>query len=559
MNRLKKPVLLFLFFFSITLAQSFDNYSQLKSNYIQLSGELFKAVQLSGIFKDSKTFVDALPKKDRGEIIKMYDSLKSEPDFDLAQFIFVNFIIPEEAEDKIANQKKETMDEHIENLWEELIRTPDTVRNNFSTLIPLKHPYVVPGGRFREVYYWDSFFTMLGLLADGREYEAENMVLNFAYLLNEFGMIPNGNRIYYLTRSQPPYFSLMVDIICRYKNDFNWGLQFIDELETEYSFWMNGEEKVMDKIPSSKGILPDDTKNQHGITFANQSSAFQRVVNIKLSGVLNRYYDFDSIPREESFKEDYKIGIQISDSLRSGFYLNLRAAAESGWDFSSRWFSDGKTLSSIITTDIIPVDLNCLLFFLEDRLSFFYGLKGDESKKTFYSRKAEARKKLINEIFWNDEEQFYFDYNWKTGEHTKRYSLAGCFPLYFKAAWSSRVNSVAEKLEKMFLKPGGLITTIYETGQQWDAPNGWAPLQWIAIKGLKEYGINQLADEIKKRWLALNKNVYDRTGKMVEKYNVENLQLFAGGGEYPLQDGFGWTNGVAAALLSGFDEKFLFK
>ena len=109
------------------------------------------------------------------------------------------------------------------------------------------------------------------------------------------------------------------------------------------------------------------------------------------------------------------------------------------------------------------------------------------------------------------------------------------------------------------LKPGGLVTTLNETGQQWDAPNGWPPLQWIAIKGLREYSINSLADIIKDRWLTLNKNVYKRTGKMLEKYNVEDTTLFGGGGEYPLQDGFGWTNGVATALINNYDQKFLIK
>ena len=180
------------------------------------------------------------------------------------------------------------MDEHIDSLWSHLVRDPGSDPSGspgikYNTLLHLEYPYIVPGGRFREIYYWDSFFTILGLLADGKLKEAEYMVLNFSYLLKTYKMIPNGNRIYYLARSQPPFFALMVDIICRYKNDFSWGLQFLESLETEYSFWMNGLNKLSDMTP-----------------------AIDRVVLLGSGKVLNRYYDFDEIPREESYKEDYR-------------------------------------------------------------------------------------------------------------------------------------------------------------------------------------------------------------------------------------------------------------
>ncbi|MFO7446380.1 MAG: trehalase family glycosidase [Ignavibacteriaceae bacterium] len=540
----------FLFFYALSFSQTVESYKDKKQNYIQLSGELFKDVQLSGIFKDSKTFVDAVPLKDPALISSEYDSLKSLPDFDLAQFVSVNFKITSETESNLKLPEGQVMDEHIESLWDNLVREPDP-GSEYTTLLPLKFNYIVPGGRFREIYYWDSFFTILGLLADDELETAENMVLNFSYLLESYNLIPNGNRVYYLTRSQPPFFALMVDIVCRYKNDYKWGLQFLDALETEYNFWMNGEDQLADKIPSDKGHI--DLQNEQ------TQNAINRVVKLPFGGVLNRYYDFDTIPREESYKEDYLLGQKINDSLRPEFYRSIRAAAESGWDFSSRWFADTFSLASIRTTDILPVDLNCLLYFLEDRLSFFNELNRDSERSKIFRQKADTRKKLINEIFWNEEEKYYFDYSWLTGEHTKIYSLAGIFPLYFHAAYTSYAPLAAKKIEELFLKPGGLVTTPYQTGQQWDAPNGWAPLQWMTIKGLKEYGINPLANDIKKRWLTINRNVYQRTGRMVEKYNVINLDLFAGGGEYSLQDGFGWTNGVAAALISNFDEKYLFR
>ena len=514
--------------------QVYETYKNLKYNYIQLSGDLFKDVQLSGIFSDSKTFVDAVPKRDPKYIKSLYDSEKGLPDFDLKQFVYANFNLPNE-KDTVKVSENQSMNNHIKDLWELLVRTPHEVNVN-STLIPLKYPYIVPGGRFREIYYWDSFFTILGLLADGKISTAENMVYNFAYLLDKYRMIPNGNRIYYLTRSQPPFFSLMVDIICRYKNDYSWGLQFLDNMQEEYSFWMNG----INKITTGKKYS-------------------ERVVMLNSDEVLNRYYDFDDVPREESYKADYDHSININKNERAEFFRNVRAAAESGWDFSSRWFPDQKSLTEINTTDILPVDLNCLLYFLENRLAFFYGLKGEQQKSNYYQEKALKRRNLINKIFWNKKEKFYFDYNWRTGTQTNVISLAGCFPLYFEIAKPEYAKDVAEKIESLLLKPGGLVTTLNQTGQQWDAPNGWPPLQWIAIKGLREYSLNNLADIIKDRWLNLNESVYKRTGKMLEKYNVEDTTLFGGGGEYPLQDGFGWTNGVATALINNYDQKFLIK
>ena len=232
---IKKRIIIILLFQLIicftSYPQVYETYKNLKNNYIQLSGDLFKDVQLSGIFSDSKTFVDAVPKRDPHYIEALYDSVNGLPDFDLRQFVYANFNIPNE-KDTIKVPKNESMNAHIEDLWKLLIRTPHAVNVN-STLIPLKYPYIVPGGRFREIYYWDSFFTILGLLSDGKITTAENMVYNFAYLLDKYKMIPNGNRIYYLTRSQPPFFSLMVDVICRYKNDYSWGLQFLDNLRKE--------------------------------------------------------------------------------------------------------------------------------------------------------------------------------------------------------------------------------------------------------------------------------------------------------------------------------------
>ena len=174
-----------------------------------------------------------------------------------------------------------------------------------------------------------------------------------------------------------------------------------------------------------------------------------------------------------------------------------------------------------------------------------------------YELAAQERVRAINEYCWDDRRGFFVDYNFHTGRPTGVLSGAAVFPLYVKIASESQAQAVADRLEKDFLKPGGLLSTLHDNGQQWDSPNGWAPLHWVAIVGLRNYGFDNLADEISARWLAVNQRVFDAKGKLVEKYNVlhKEGQAEGGGGEYPLQDGFGWTNVVAAALLDGIERK----
>jgi alpha,alpha-trehalase len=499
-----------------------------KEAYLQLSGDLFAAVQSGGIFEDSKTFVDSIPISDPASIIKTYREEKIRDSFDLKKFVLSNFEIPFGKEEKIDLPEGRSMKEHIKLLWEILKRDVPPGNKKFTTLIPLPKPYIVPGGRFREIYYWDSYFTMHGLLADGENDTVENMIDNFTYLISKVGFIPNGNRIYYLTRSQPPFFAAMIDLVCRFKNDYNWGVNYLPALETEYSFWCS------DKLGKDK--------NPHIITLPGGI-------------ILNRYFDREELPREESYLEDLSTAETLSPSRKKNLFKNIRAACESGWDFSSRWFQDQKTLTSCITTDILPLDLNCLLYFSEILIAKLNRLNGDMNKYHRFSDFAKVRAETINHIFWDNKENFYCDFNWKTGNRTAVFSLAACYPLYFKIAGEEMADSVKEKIESEFLKEGGVTTTLNLTGQQWDAPNGWAPLQWITIKGLRNYGFNTLADKIKQRWLTLNEKVFERTGKMMEKYNVYDTAIHAGGGEYPLQDGFGWTNGIASALMNDLDEQ----
>jgi alpha,alpha-trehalase len=489
-------------------------------------GQLFKDVQLNNVLSDGKTFPDCLPKQDLATILATYNQAKDAPDFDLKTFVLAHFDLPKTDFDDFKSDPNKTIVEHIESLWDVLTRQPDKAA---SSLIPLPHPYVVPGGRFREVYYWDSYFTMCGLRVSKRIDLIENMVDNFAYLLRTIGHIPNGNRTYYVGRSQPPFFAAMVELLSKEKGK-DVLVKYLPELETEYVFWMKN-------APLLRG----------------DENAHSRVVGFSNGLILNRYWDENDTPRPESYKEDVEIAHQSSQKPEI-IYRHLRAAAESGWDFSSRWFEKTKDLATIQTTDIIPVDLNCLLYHLESTIAEAYELSNNEERCLVFKSLARRRITMLNKHCWNTRKGFYYDFNYVKNEQTPHETLAAVFPLFFKMATSEQAEKVAIKLEKKFLKTGGLTTTLAKTGQQWDAPNGWSPLQWMAYRGLKNYGLNELADKIKTLWLNTNERIYQKTGKMTEKYDVFNQDLEAGGGEYPLQDGFGWSNGVFWAMTADVDK-----
>ncbi len=495
--------------------------------------ELFKDVQLQGVFKDSKTFVDLLPDRSTSDLVALYKKEKESPNFDLRRFIGDHFSDRTMAPKPFVTDTSNTMHQHISNIWSALTRGPDSVVP-YSSRIPLPKEYVVPGGRFQEIYYWDSYFTLEGLLVDGREQLATDMVDNFSFLIDSLGFIPNGTRKYYLSRSQPPFYTLMVDALAGKDEDV--FLHYFPYIVKEYNFWMSGESDLKDSFTANKQV-------------------------VKMGGnmILNRYWDKLDTPRPEAYKEDFQLASGLnSDAEKKALYANLRAGAASGWDFSSRWYGLKGEFSSTTTTNIVPVDLNCLIYFMETQIARGYGLKGDKANESLFLQKAETRKKNIQDIFWDEGQGFFMDFDFVQQKKNNALTLAGAFPLFFKVATPAQAEKVKTHLMQDFLKQGGLLTTLEHTGQQWDAPNGWAPLQWMAVNGLLNYGYKAEAQEIMRRWLQLNERVYKNTGKMMEKYNVEDVTLLSGGGEYDLQDGFGWTNGVALVfeqLLKNLDEE----
>ena len=491
-------------------------------------GPLFHDIQLARVYPDSKTLVDARPRSAPADIMAKYAAAKGAPGFDLRAFVEQNFEAPRAAGEGVRSDTLQSMESHIQSLWPALTRPADQVDPR-SSLIPLPGPYVVPGGRFREVYYWDSYFTMLGLIQDGRTDLVKNMLDNFAYLVKTVGHIPNGNRSYYLSRSQPPYFAAMVGLYAS-ATDTASALPYLVAMEDEYAFWMAG----------AATLAP--------------GTASRRVVRLADGSVLNRYWDDRPEPRPESYREDFELGQRVPEAQREGLYRNIRAAAESGWDFSSRWMRDPTDLRSLETTELIPVDLNSLLYHAERTIAALRlkrGLQGDAQAAARFTAAANDRRRALLAAAYDSTEGFFFDVRWRTGKRvTDRPTMAAAAPLYFGLATPEQGRAVAARLGRDFLKPGGFVTTQSASGQQWDAPNGWPPLQWLGAQAVRAYGREDIANDARNRWLALNRRTYRVTGKMTEKYDVSDLSKRAGGGEYPTQDGFGWTNGVAQAMAA---------
>ena len=500
--------------------------------------ELFVAVQQGRVFADSKTFVDCAPLGHPAEILASYRARAHAPGFDLAQFVQQHFRQLQPTAADYAPVPGQPLREHIASLWPVLTRRPEQ-HPPASSLLQLPHPYVVPGGRFAELYYWDSYFTLLSLAADGHTQLLGDMVENFAYLIDRYGKVPNGTRSYYLGRSQPPVFALMVELA--HEHGACDAIDFLPQLQQEHAWWMRGAE-----------ALPP-------------GHARHRVVRLADGTLLNRYWDDRDEPREESWLEDVTTARHANRDAAE-VYRDLRAACESGWDFSTRWLretpigpthgpaSTAASLANICTTDLLPVDLNALLHRLEALIAALAKQAGDAGTAQRFEALASHRRQALRAILWDEGASAFFDYDWRRAQRRSCLTAACVVPLFVGMADEREAAASARTVERRLLAPGGMATTEVFSDQQWDRPNGWAPLQWMAAQGFRRYGHTRLADTICHRWLSTVAAVYEREGRLVEKYAlraVERQSTQGGqGGEYPLQDGFGWTNGVTAAMLA---------
>ncbi len=492
-------------------------------------GELFEAVQLGRVFDDSKTFVDCIPRAHPDAILDEYRARRGEPGFDLARFVGERFESVQPPPSDYVSDPEQPLRAHIDGLWDVLTRHPRQHRP-YSSLLPLPCAYVVPGGRFGELYYWDSYFTMHGLAASGRHDLLRDMADNFAWLIDHYGHVPNGNRSYYLSRSQPPVFALMVELFERH--GVREALRYLPRLRREHAFWMRGAEGL-----------------GHG-------EARAHCVRMDDGALLNRYWDAVDRPREEEYLEDLTTARAQTARPEREVFRDLRAAAASGWDFSSRWCDEGGDLSSTRTTTFVPVDLNAFLFALESQIADLSRKSGDARAAHRYQAIAEARRAAMERWLWDEAAGVFADYDLKRGARRTWPCAAAAVPLYVGLATPGQAARTVDALRAGLLQRGGLGTTAVDSDEQWDAPNGWAPLQWLAVAGARRHGLDEFAAEVRRRWLATVRDVYRREHKLVEKYVVADTgdgAIGGGGGEYPLQDGFGWTNGVTRRLLGEAD------
>ncbi|KAM0675554.1 hypothetical protein GVAV_000920 [Gurleya vavrai] len=420
--------------------------------------------------------------------------------------------------------------------WKELSRKKKEIENNgTSTLFDLPHPFIVPGGRFREFYYWDTYWILEGLLVCDMHASAENIVKNFIYIINKYGYIPNGTRKYYLYRSQPPYFTLMLlkllDIEDNKYNDLVFG-DGLKAAEKEYEFWMKYK---------SINITDKDGKEH----------------------LLNYYHVPTDFPRPESFAEDI-ITYQRQKQKRpeTEVFSNIKSGAESGWDFSSRWFKNEKSIDSIQSFDQMPVDLNAILYRNEIILSTLFSRKGEKIKALYFLEKSEKRANAINAILWNEKIGCWNDFVISEKKFVdKRFYFSNIMPMIYgmKPPKSDYTiyNIMMLYAKELFGYPGGIPVSGNNgvlTGQQWDFPNVWAPHQHMMAEFLLNIKEDEWALHVAKSFYESIFHGYKEKKEFYEKYNCEKTGSTGGGGEYVPQTGFGWTNGTALSFILKFKD-----
>jgi len=300
---------------------------------------------------------------------------------------------------------------------------------------------------------------MLGLATSGRRDLVDGMVRDFAYLIDTYGHVPNGARTYYLTRSQPPFFFAMVGLVSP-KDPGQAFAAYLPQLRREYAFWMEGAQG-----------LRAGTSHRH-------------VVALPDGSVLNRFWDDSDTPRDESYREDTELA-RTSRRPARPLFRDIRAAAESGWDFGSRWFAGRAHARDHGYHRIVPVDLNSLLFGLENAIRSGCERRGDEACALEFEPPSRRAAPFHRPLSLGCPQGAYLDYRWTKKTRMPRVSAATLYPLFVSLASKLQAAAVATITAGELLKAGGIVTTSLETGQQWDSPNGWAPLQWIAVSGLR--------------------------------------------------------------------------
>lgn len=506
----------------------------------------------------------------------------------------------------------------VMDMWPDLTRTYTPGTSNCSaaecpsSFIPVRRPFIVAGGRFREPYYWDSYWTLEGLLRTRGSFTeiARNTIENLLDMVESFGFVPNGARVYYLGRSQPPMLTQMVRLYMEHTGDAAVLERALPLLEREYDFW-----------------------------------AANRSVDVESGGrtwSLARYAVSNTQPRPESFREDHEMATNTSyhaaasgrvfaetaplgAARRRELYANLATAAESGWDFSSRWLArpqdaardDYFPLRSLNGPNVVPVCLNSILYANERDMAAFYNQTGDDAAAARWEARAARRRDAVHALMWNATMFSYFDYNLTSRAHDVYvpadddaaasgdaagapegyqvlFHAAQLFPFWLGAAKEELrrpeavLRAYAPVRRYLDARPGGIPATNYRTAQQWDQPGVWPPLMHPLIQGLlnaapepgagpcagpeppQRRDVRALAVRLAQRYLDSAFCTWYATGGstshtpklpgltdadvgiMFEKYSDNSTNVAGGGGEYDVVEGFGWTNGVLIWAVDTF-------
>ncbi|EFO91846.1 CRE-TRE-5 protein [Caenorhabditis remanei] len=510
---------------------------------VYCSGRLLQTVMAVKLYPDSKTFVDQPMKVNQtGELIMEHFErrfpvpIEEISKKDVAEFVD-EFFDKEGNELDVCNlpdwkpiteKLTQIQDDHYQAfaqrlhfIWIQLCRQmkPEVKEDpsRFS-LIYVPHQFILPGGRFREFYYWDAYWIVKGLIASELYSTARMMILNFAHIIETYGFVPNGGRVYYLRRSQPPFFAPMVYEYYQATQDVQLVIDMIPVIEKEYVFW----------------------SQRRSVNITLESQDLNETVH------MFQYHTEAETPRPESFREDVLSAEHFSTKSRKRqFFKDIGSAAESGWDFSSRWFKDHKNLSTIETTNIVPVDLNAFLCYNMNIMQFFYELTGNPLKHMEWSSRLTNFRQSFTKVFYVPSRKGWYDYNLRTGAHNTDFFPSNAAPLFaqcYDPLNSQLAVDVYNQMEASgaFGMSGGVPTSMHkETQQQWDYPNGWSPLNHMIIEGLRKSinpTLQQKAFVLAEKWLETNMQTFNVSNAMWEKYNVQEPQgKLATGGEYEVQ------------------------
>lgn len=386
------------------------------------------------------------------------------------------------------------VEKYLTDNWKNCVREN---REDKGNLLGLPYKYTVPAiGHFEEIYYWDTYFTNVGLLKFDCAELAKNNVDDMLYMVDKYGFMPNGSRSFYLTRSQPPFLSEMVRDVYEYYRDRVWLIGAYETLKKEYKFW------------SEKRTLP-----------------------IGLN-----HYDSE-YPNKEKHVEGFikRVGYR-PDLTDDEIAHHSLATCESGWDMNPRWDFEAYNFAA--------VDLNCLLYRMETNMSYFADILGKTDETALWKERSGERYALMLKYLL-DENKIFMDYNYLTDAHSSVFSVASYFPLYVKMATAEQAAVLVENLSRLEEEYGVSTCEKQESSidYQWGYPNGWACLQHIMIVGLDNYGYKEEAKRIAKKYIDLADKVFDETGNLWEKYNVVEGNINVSK-EYVMPPMFGWSAGV---------------